>query len=367
MGKRVKILFFVGNLRPSNGITSFVMTYFHNIDHKKFQIDFALLNDVKTPYYNEILHSGGKIYILPPLKNIHKHVKRCLQILKENDYQIIHDNLLISSIPMMCCAYIYKVPIRILQSHNTELSSNKWKEKRNRIFLPLLKKLSNAYFACGYDAGISLFGNKKFKVIPNTIPLLDSYYSDEIRNIVRKKYKCDGKIIIGTVGRLSLQKNPFFAIKIIKSLVKINPNIQYWWIGSGELDGQVKKYIEDNHLSKYIKLFGSRDDVSTLYQAMDVFLLPSLFEGLPIVAIEAQAAGLPCVISDSVTKELVYTDLIDFVSLNSSVDIWSKQILRQSQRKLKRSGYREKLEKSNYYLPRSVELLEREYLNLLNK
>lgn len=122
---KIRVLFLVGNLRPSNGVTSFVMTYFRNIDHNKFVIDFALLNDVKTPYYKEIKDLGGKIYILPPIKKIGSHLKRCKQILESEDYQIIHDNLLLSSIPMMYRAYKRKIPVRILQSHNTKLSSIK--------------------------------------------------------------------------------------------------------------------------------------------------------------------------------------------------------------------------------------------------
>lgn len=364
---KIKVLFLVGNLRPANGVTSFAMSYFRNIDHDKIEIDFALLNDVKTPYYNEILNAGSKIFILPPIKELKKHIKRCKQILQKNNYQIIHDNLLISSLPMMYCAYKFKIPVRILQSHNTELSSIWWKAKRNQLLLPFLKKMCNVYFACGIEAGKAMFGNSNFKVIPNAIPLEKSYFSNYVRTEIRKKYSCEDKMIIGTVGRLSLQKNPFFAVKVIKNLIKKHPNIQYWWIGSGELNDQVQKCIDDNHLNDYIKLFGSCDDVSSLYQAMDVFFLPSLFEGLPITAIEAQAAGLPCVISDSITEELVYTDLIQFVSLNSSLSIWSNQILKQAARKIDRVKYSEKLKKSSFYSPNAAKLLSKYYVELIKK
>ena len=365
--KKIRVLFLVGNLRPSNGVTSFVMTYFRNIDHNKFVIDFALLNDVKTPYYKEIKDLGGKIYILPPIKKIRSHLKRCNQILESEDYQIIHDNLLLSSIPMMYCAYKRKIPVRILQSHNTKLSSIKWKEKRNRLFLPFLKKISTSYFACGHDAGKAMFGNAKFITVPNTIPFSETYFDDCKRNLIRRQNNCQNKLVIGTVARMTWQKNPFFAIKVIKDLVRNNKNVQYWWIGSGELDKQVQKYIDDNHLNEYVKLFGSRDDVSSLYSAMDVFFLPSLFEGLPITSIEAQAAGLPCVISDSVTKELVYSDLVCFVSLKSSLNEWNDQIIKQSMRKINRSKYLCDLKESSFYTPRAAKLLSRYYLELIQK
>lgn len=117
----------------------------------------------------------------------------------------------------------------------------------------------------------------------------------------------------------------------------------------------------------YVKLFGSRDDVSSLYSAMDVFFLPSLFEGLPITSIEAQAAGLPCVISDSVTKELVYSDLVCFVSLKSSLNEWNDQIIKQSMRKINRSKYLCDLKESSFYTPRAAKLLSKYYLELIQK
>lgn len=364
---KVKILFLVGNLRPANGVTSFAMTYFRSIDHDKFQVDFALLNDVKTPYYKEIKSLGSKIFILPPLKEFWNHLRQCDQILESNDYQIIHDNLLLSSIPMMYCAYKRKIPVRILQSHNTKLSSIKWKEKRNRLFLPFLRKMSNSYFACGNDAGKAMFGHARFNVIPNAIPYSERYFDDYKRDLIRKQSNCQDKLVIGTVGRLSLQKNPFFAIKVIQSLINRYPNIEYWWIGSGELDEEVKNYIESNHLGNYIKLYGSRNDVSSLYQAMDVFFLPSIFEGLPITAIEAQAAGLPCVISDSVTKELVYTDLVQFVSLNSPLNEWENKIIEQLKKFPDRNSYLEKLKGSTFYSPNAANILSKQYLKLIHK
>lgn len=367
VNRKIKVLFVMGNLRPSNGVTSFAMTYFRNLDHSKIQVDFALLNDVKSPYYNEIRRLGSKIYILPPLKRMNDHLKKCRQILQENDYQVIHDNILIASLPIMYCAYRSKIPVRILQSHNTRLSSIKWKAKRNRLLLPLLRMMANQYFACGKIAGKAMFGNAKFKVIPNAIAFKSSYFSAGTRHQVRAKYNCQDKIVVGTVGRLSLQKNPFFAIKVIEKLVKKHSNIQYWWIGSGELDDQVKKYINDKHLTNYIKLFGSCDDIYPLYQAMDAFFLPSLFEGLPITAIEAQSTGLPCIISDSVTKELVYTDLVDFVPLDSHFEVWDEHILKQVRRTVNRYMYKNAVKNSQYYAPNAAKLLLNYYSTLINE
>lgn len=266
----------------------------------------------------------------------------------------------------MMIASVTHIPVRILQSHNTKLSDSKCKEVRNKLALPFLKATTNTNFACGQVAGRSMFHHQPFTVIPNTISSNQFSFNSSVRMHIRKKYNCQDKVIIGTVARIAKQKNPLFAMKVIKYIAKKNPNIEYWWIGSGELDNKVQKYIDDNHLNKYIKLFGSSDDVSELYQAMDVFFLPSLFEGLPIVAIEAQATGLPCVISASVTRELVYTDLVKFVSLDSNINFWVKAIMDQADRLVNRSSYRIDLQNSKYYLPKATEILEEKYIELLN-
>lgn len=367
MSNKIRILFILNDLRPSNGVASFAMTYFRSLDKNKYRIDFSILYDYPSPYYKEIKDSGSKLFLLPKLSTPLRHIKACRRILLENNYQIVHDNLLISSFPMMLMALFCHVPVRILQSHNTRLSAIKWKEIRNRLFLPALKMTANTNFACGDTAGRAMFGKKTFTVIPNAILSNKFNFDGNMRNYVRKKYHCEDKLVIGTVARIAWQKNPFFAIKVIQELIKKNPNIQYWWIGGGELDKQVKEYIKENHLGNYIKLFGSRDDVSSLYQAMDVYLLPSFFEGLPIAAIEAQATGLPCVLSDSITKELVYTDLVQFISLDAPLSVWRDQIIKQSEMDTNRGEYSKMLKESQFYAPNAAKGLSNKYLELIKK
>lgn len=365
MHKKIKILFVLSNLRPSNGVASFAMTYFRLLDKEKYQVDFSILYNYKSPYYDEIKKNGGSVFLLPSLKNPIKHFRACRKIILENQYQIVHDNLLISSLPMMIEAKKNNTPVRILQSHNTKLSSIRWKRIRNKLALPFLKMTANTYFACSKAAGISMFGHAHFTVIPNTISSDKFNYDSEKRALIREKYDCQNKKIIGTVARVTWQKNPFFAVDVIEKLVKKDPNVQYWWVGSGELDNQLKKYINEKRLNEYIRIFGSIDDVSPLYQAMDMLFLPSLFEGLPVTSIEAQAAGLPCVISSSVTKELVYTNLVDFVSLDAPISQWVDVIEKQLSRKLDRRKGFTSLINSSYYAPKAAEILDNKYNDLL--
>lgn len=365
--RKLRILMVVGNLRASNGVTSFVMSYFRQLDHEKTQMDFALLSDWESPYYKEIHHAGGKIFILPSIKNITVHIKKCNQILASGHYDVISDNSLILTIPMMMCAKYHRVPVRILHSHNTRLSSNSNKEKIEKVFLPILKGQCTDFCACGEEAGKFLFDSKNFTVIPNVISPDVNKYDADLRSDIRFKMDVFDRIVIGTVGRTSPQKNPYFAIKVIESLAQKIPNLTYWWIGSGEMDEELKEYVKAKGLDQIIQFWGSRNDISDLYQAMDIFFLPSLFEGLPVTGVEAQAFGLPSVVSDTVTDEMVYTDLVKCVSLQDPIDKWVTALEEQIKRIPERRSYTEELRKSHFSADGAGKRLEKLYRDLLAK
>lgn len=336
----------VSNLRVANGVSSFVMNYDRKVEKDHICIDFALYSDIPSPYYDEIQANGGKITILPSIKHLKAHVSACRSLLQAGNYDVIHDNILHISIPMMWCAKQANIPVRILHSHSAKLGETPRKEVRNQAFLPVLRGLATNFTACSELAGKAMFGNRSFAVIPNVIAADHYRFSEEIRQKLRKQMNAEGKCIIGTVGRLAEQKNPLFAVDVFKKLLEQVPNAEYWWIGSGDLDRQVKEYVEACGMSDYIKLLGSRNDVIDLYHAMDCFFLPSLFEGLPVTGVEAQAMGLPMVVSDTVTDEMVYTDLVDYVSLNATVDEWAAHLKKALDRRDNRESYSKQLRQS---------------------
>lgn len=325
--KKLKVLMLVSTLNAVDGVASYAMNYFQNLDHSKICVDFALYFDDKPvkAYKDAIHNAGGKVFVLPQFANIIEHYKKCREIIRNGNYDIIHDNSLIITYPMMLAAR--SVGVRILHSHNSKLGETLNKERRNKLFFPLLRRRSNTYVACSELAGKALFGDRKFTVIPNVIRSNKYQFNQEKRNMIRKQMEADGKYIIGTVGRIAEQKNPFFAVDVFMKVAEKDPNVEYWWIGSGSLENELKVYIKKLGIDNKIKLLGSREDVADLYQAIDIFFLPSFFEGLPVTGVEAQAMGLPCVISDTVTKELVYTDLVEYVSLDQSLDQWSNVLL----------------------------------------
>lgn len=326
MNASIRVLMVVANLRISNGVASYAMNYFRHIDHDKIHMDFVALEHRESPYVNEILSHGSQVFFLPPIKQIGKHWQTCEEILKKGKYDIIHDNSLILTFPLMMCAKREKMVVRILHSHNSKLAETRFKEVRNRLLLPFLKMQANVFFACSELAGKCAFGKREFVLVPNAIDMNRYKPNGAVRLRVRKDMSVEQKFVVGSVGRLCPQKNPFFAVDVFEQLHRSLPNTEYWWIGTGIMDEKVKLYAEKRGILCNIRFLGNRTDVDELYQAMDVFFMPSLFEGLPVTAVEAQAIGIPCVLSDTITDELVYTDLVQYVSQEKEAKEWAKII-----------------------------------------
>lgn len=336
------------DLSIANGVSSYIMNYYHKINHSLIDIDFALFHDAETPYYDDIRKHGGKVFFIPSVKNIKEHMEVCRNIIKNGQYDIIHDNILLPSLFILYFSKKYNVPVRILHSHSSKLSNTKRKAIRNKLLLPLLLSNANYYIACSKTAGNCLFSNKKYAIIPNIISVFKYKYNDISRQLLRKKSNNNGKIIIGSVGRLAVEKNPIFAIRTILEFAKNNTSVEYWWIGDGELQTQVVNYIKEHDTNHIVKLLGNRTDIADLYQAMDLFFLPSQFEGLPITALEAQASGLPCLVSDTVSDEFVYTDLVTFFSLNDDIPKITNIMRSLLSKKYERSVYGQKLQESRF-------------------
>lgn len=357
------------HLEVANGVASFQMNYLRKLDPRKVTVDFALLFDRETPYADEIKERGGRIFILPPISKIKEHAKACKKILDEGNYQIIHDNSTVRTIPMMWYAKKKGIPVRILHSHNAQLGGSKEKEVFNRIAIPLLRAQANEFLACSELAGQALFGKSAFKVIPNVIDSDSDANKFDLncRIKTREKFKVVNKFVVITVGRISRQKNPFFAIDVFACVAKILPESEYWWVGGGPREKELKEYVEKKGLKDKVKLLGARTDVKDLYQAADCFFLPSLFEGLPVTAIEAQAFGLPCVLSDSITKELIYTDLVEYINLKKKAEDWANVVLGCNKMKLDRIFYWDDLRNSKFSSTQAGENMEKYYWRVIEK
>lgn len=329
MSDVIRVLMVISNLKTADGVARFAMTYYSHLDHKNLLMDFAIYDseEINEEYEKQIQKNHSKLFALPPVKDIQKHVLYCRRIFEDRHYDIVHDNTLINTIPLMKEALKAKVPVRILHAHATKLGETKYKELRNKLFLPSLKQTINTNSACSKAAAKCMFGKEDYTLIPNVIHGKDFFLDLQKRNELREKNHVSKNKVVLTVGRVADQKNPFFAIDVIAAAIRKDKEIIYWWIGDGPLLKEMREYVSDLKLDNHIRFLGNRTNISAYYMAADCFFLPSIFEGLPVSGVEAQASGIPCIFSDTITRELVYTDRVQFLSLDESVQIWSDKLI----------------------------------------
>ena len=362
----MKVLMLLYDLRVAAGVSSYAMNYYRTLDHSKIRMDFVTYRSSESQYIEEIRNNGDEVFVLPPFRNIFKHSQACLSIIRNGQYDIIHDNSLLITLPFMSIAKKH-VGIRILHSHSARLGETVKNEKRNRVFLPLLLSNANHYTACSNKAGKALFNERNFTVIPNVINTERFRYSQEIRKRIRTQEKCEGKRIIASIGRLSDAKNPIFAIDVIEKVVHSNSDIMYWWIGSGALYEQVCDYVRKKGLEKKIRLFENRSDIPDLLQAIDLFFMPSKSEGFGLACLEASAAGLPCVVSDEFPSEIDVAGNVRFVSLRQTKQEWAEILLDQLVSTPNRLDANEKIRHSIYSDTDAGKHLYEYYCSLLNQ
>jgi len=307
-----------------NGVESVIMNYYRHLDHSKVQFDFICDEDSTRIPYDEIKKLGGRVFLVPKYQNLPKYLKALEKLFKDNKYRIVHSNISTLSVFPLYAAKKAGVPFRISHSHST---SNPKEWKRNlikNILRPFSKRYATDYFACSELAGRYLFGNKSFdqgkvKIIHNAIDI-DKFKFDEVaRKKLRKEFGIkDSTIVVGHVGRFVQQKNHTFLVDVFKGYHKKNPDSKLLLVGSGPLEDEIKKKVERLDLKDSVLFLGQRDDINKLYSVMDVFCLPSLYEGLPVVGVEAQAAGLPTIFSNRISKEVIVSSYAKIVSIHDT-------------------------------------------------
>ena len=326
------ILHLVSNISIRNGIMSVVMNYYRNIDKKKFTFDFLYFEDRSDNFYDEIKSLGGNCYKINYNNNINLF-NQIRKFIKNNifNYDIIHIHE-IYLIGTFIGLKKYNSKIKIIShAHATKFSENNLKNIRNMLFSIPNIVVPDYYFACSKLAGIKLFG-RKFKnkgyILNNAINLDNFAKNKAASELIRKKYKIEDKFVIGHVGNFNVQKNHTFLIDIFNCLCKINPNVVLLLVGDGNKKDEILLKIKKLNLEKKVIYLGVRNDVNKIMNAFDCFVLPSIYEGLGIVLIEAQAIGLPCVFSDTVPQEAnIIKRQNRILSLNNSAEIWANEII----------------------------------------
>ena len=251
---------------------------------------------------------------------------------KHLEYQIIHSHIdAMSYLPLMT-AKKAGVPIRIAHSHNTSIDRD-FKYPLKQLFRTQITGVANVYCACGKEAGQFLFGKRPFKVIPNAIEVDRFLYHQEVRHRVRMKLNLSGKYVVGHVGRLSYQKNHDYLIDIFEELYQRDQNARLLLIGTGDKEKALRDKVQKKALEEAVLFLGNREDVNELYQAMDIFVMPSFFEGIPVTGIEAQFSGLTCLFSDRVPSEVDFSGNCVFIPLSANKSVWVRKIMEERKEK----------------------------------
>jgi len=328
-----KILVYGMTSNPG-GIESYLLSVLELFRDDKLHFDFV--TDFSAVAWKEQLEEyGAEIYFIPPKgKGMLKHWKALWKLLKEHPgYKQVYFNVLDAGAAItMLVPWIKRRKI-ITHSHNGSTD----KKVLHYICRPWMRAMTKKYVGCSHLAAAFMFGEniekrRTVEIVPNAINSTKFQYNQEIRAKKRQELGIDDRFVVLHVGRLTRQKNPIGLIDIFEQLVHLDSSAVLVSVGTGDAEEQVKQYIRKKDLNSDIHLLGVRNDVAELMQAADVFLLPSLYEGLPIVCVEAQATGLPCVISDNITSEVDLTGRVTFLSLNLGKREWASELLRQRKR-----------------------------------
>lgn len=344
------------------GVEMVVMNYYRHIDHSKVQFDFFVLEGSEIPQREEIERLGGRIYIVPHYKHLVQYEKTLIRLFKENNYKIVHSHMNTLSVFSLRAAKKAGVPVRIAHNHST---AGKGEYKKNLVkymLRPFAKVYPTDLFACSHLAGDWLYGkNTNYTVFNNAIELDKFVYNEQIREKIRKQYHIENKFVIGHVGRFCYQKNHDFLIDIFEKVHEREKEAILLLIGEGELEDEIKAKVHRLGLDECVIFAGTCSNVNEMYQAMDVFVLPSRYEGLPVVGVEAQAAGLPCLFSINVTKE---TKLLDNVFFENAFDKYIEDVFNELN--MKRINVAEKIKQAGFDIDNEADKLQNMYEELIN-
>lgn len=341
------------------GLETMIMNYYRHIDRSKVQFDFLVHRDFEADYDAEIATLGGIIYRLPRLNPFSVHylseLDRFFSMHKE--YKIVHSHLdCMAGIPLKYAGK-YGIPVRIAHAHN----SNQTKDSKYLIKLLFKRNIpvsATSLFACSQAAGQWMFQTNDFYVMNNAIDVKVYAFDNNTRCDVRNELGItDDALVVGHVGRFMTQKNHEFLLRIFSALPE---NARLLLVGDGELRKDAENQAAALGIRDRVIFTGVRSDVNRLLQAMDIFAFPSLYEGLPVSIIEAQAAGLPCIISDKVPIECKKTELVQQIPLNAGAKVWADAVFAASS--FQRRNTSEEIRKAGFDIVYNAQWLQSFYL-----
>jgi len=327
----IRILQITSSLNKGSGIANVILNWHKNIDRTKVQFDYLYFLDTPTNFEQEVKQLGGNLYKLPypSLLKSWTFIKEVINFFKTHKYNTIHSHVTHLNLFYFPIAKFYGTKNIALHAHTIKYSNKLINGLRNRFMLGCAKPFITHKIACTDKSGNIWYGkNNNFVIINNGIEIEKFGYTPEIRNKTRGRLNIyNDNFVIGHVGRFTYEKNHKFIIDIFSEVYKQNNKSILLLIGDGPLKKQIERRVYDLNLTQNVKFLGVNNDVSDLYQAMDCFILPSLQEGFPVVAVEAQTSGLPCIFSNVITNKVVICNSIQ-MSLKESSLQWANKILK---------------------------------------
>lgn len=362
INKPIRVLHIVRKM-DIGGVQMMLMNYYRNIDRNLVQFDFVVQGEASGYFDDEIVSLGGNIYHVSSIKELPEYYFELYKLLKNNQFDIVHVHHNYANFHGLLIAFFAGVKVRISHSHNTPPENRIIKKVIKRVLRVFINLISTNRFACSKVAFEWLYGSK-FKIgnsndyiINNAIDVSKFMFDEHTREVVRSELDISNDIVIGHIGSFSDQKNHRFIIKIFTEIQRINSNSSLLLVGDGPLKEHIKNEIDKLGLRKKVKFMGNRNDVNKLLQAFDVFIFPSLYEGLGIVLVEAQSSGVICIASDTITKEVALTDLVSYKSLSDDPKEWAEQIINSVNLK-KRIDRSSEIRKNGYDILQESKRLE---------
>ena len=327
---KIRVIHFVDRI-GRGGTQAVLFDWLKHIDREKIQFDFLVFMDGQQEYIEKFKELGCNIYQLPALKikKLPRFMAELNRFFREHTYDVAHGHTKSKNVFFLYAAMKHGVPVRIAHSHNTKFQRM---AALGEVMKPLLKWVSTDLVACSDIAGIWLFGKKaydqgKITVVKNGVDTGKFQYDGNVRRQYRKDLGLENAVVYGHVGKYMEQKNHPFLLEIFAQIRRLQPEAKLLLVGGGYEDviQAVNAKIRELALEDSVIQLGLRPDVPSLVQAMDVFLLPSFYEGMPVVGVEAQAAGLPLLLSDTITKEVGLLPSTKYMSLSQAAAQWAQE------------------------------------------
>ena len=368
----LRVLHSVSNMARA-GIETMLMNYYREIDRSLVQFDFLANKPVPGEYDDEIRSMGGRVFVSPGLNPLrYPQYRRFMAELLTNspDIRIVHAHNEAMGVYALQSAKDAGIRVRIAHAHNTRIIRD-YKYPLKLVCKGLLPGAATDWWSCGRDAGIYYYGEKRWNesgfILRNAIDVTRFAFREEIRERVRQSRGLESCFVIGHVGRFNVQKNHSRLLDVFAEIAKAAPDARLVLIGVGELEEAAREKVRAMGLEAKVFFLGQMANVNEWYQAMDCFALPSLFEGLPVVGIEAQAAGLPCFFSDRVTDEVLLSPRTRRISLDASDEEWAGEILTARAAETDRAGGADLVRSAGYDIREEARKLQTLYLEMADR